>query len=48
MIRGFAARRASALAVSVLPLVAGVLLCGTAPAIAADRMVLGENFTATW
>jgi hypothetical protein len=48
MIRGLTARRAGALAISVLPLVAGVLLCGTAPAVAADRLVLGENFTATW
>ncbi|MFQ5806384.1 MAG: hypothetical protein ACE5I3_08035 [Phycisphaerae bacterium] len=48
MANGLCARRRSALALSGLTAFAFVCFYGTGPAVAADRMVLAENFTATW
>jgi len=48
MAKTLSARRKIVLALSAFTTFALILLGGTGPAVAADRMVLAENFTATW
>ena len=40
--------RTTILAAGVLVALAGLGVGGAAPALAADRVVMAENFTATW
>jgi hypothetical protein len=47
MLHGLSARRATALASVALAAFGLVSLCGTGSAVAADRIVIAENFTAT-
>ena len=47
MLHGLSARRATGLVSVALAAFALVPLCGTGSAVAADRIVLAENFTAT-
>lgn len=46
--KGLAARRKTALAIASIATLGLLMFAGTGTAVAADRMVIAENFTGTW